>query len=516
MPIVPKASQLPVNPNFTFLALDVDGYDLPSDWYMRIAGYAAEGLHGERVLMETFPVKELQDYWSSRPHYEDNSTKDQDDRHIEVSGQAYKEWEEVEAGGDAPPPYSIEELVEQTQAMALSHGQPSGSGSTNPVNTQHLSDIAPPIPARNLALSGSMSPSSPPARSYSVSGVAAHSSSLTPALPARAQSVRPAPVHTSSRPVVSSRPPPVNASARPSQPPVNAAARPPAATTSPRFSPPPVKTSPRPTARPIDASPLPPTSPTPSTKPHSHFSSESTAMHMPSAMVSSTSTSTTYAPGAETGGGGWSGEWHHHHNSPPHSVSHAHRPSTASVGRPLSPPADPYSPSISPNMPTPLFPSPHSIGDPQDTYAASYASPGGWALPVSMHGGPDEHAYPNQSMPLPMDSHLPYGYGSSPHPHSPPPGTMHVPQPGFAPPSSPPTLPPRGYLSVLSVCFNSFFFVLTYSLPSLADVVGWLFTQAHRYILSHLATMRRMGRARLTVALTITTATAMPPTTTGE
>jgi len=118
MSTVPKASQLPVNPDFTFLTLDVDGYDLPSDWYMRIAGYAAEGFHRERALMETFPVKELQDYWSSRPHSVDNNAKEQDDRYIEVTGQAYKEWEEVEAGGEA---YSIEELVEQTQA---SHGQP--------------------------------------------------------------------------------------------------------------------------------------------------------------------------------------------------------------------------------------------------------------------------------------------------------------------------------------------------------------------------------------------------------
>ena len=442
MPIVPKASQLPVNPDFTFLALDVDGYDLPSDWYMRIVGYAAEGFHGERVLMETFPVKELQDYWSSRPYYVDNNAKEQDDKHIEVAGQAYKEWEEVEAGGDAPPPYSIEELVEQTQAMALSHGQPSGN--SNAVN----SDTAPATPARNPSLSGSISASSLPPRSYSVLGATAHSSSPTPALPARAQSVRPAPVHTSSRPIVSARPPPVNASARPSPPPVNAAARPPTATTSPRFSPPPVNMSPRPVARPLEAAP-----PTPSMKPHSHFSSESAAIHMP-AMVSSTSTSATYTPGAETGGG-WSGEWHHHHHSLSPSVSHAHRPSTASVGRPLSPPAHPYSPSIAPSMPTPLLPSPHSIGDPQDTYAAPYASPGGWAFPAAMHAGPDEYAYPNQSMPMPLGPHLPYRYGS------PPPGTMHVPQPGFAPPSSPPTLPPCGYLFVLFVSASIHFFVLT-------------------------------------------------------
>ncbi|KAI6113783.1 hypothetical protein EDD16DRAFT_1483793, partial [Pisolithus croceorrhizus] len=108
MPVVPRSSQLPVHPDFNFIALDVDGCDLPSDWYMRIAGFAAEGFHGDRVLMETFPVKELQDYWSTRPHYEDVGAQ----THTSGAGQAYHAWQGVETGGandDAPPPYSIED-----------------------------------------------------------------------------------------------------------------------------------------------------------------------------------------------------------------------------------------------------------------------------------------------------------------------------------------------------------------------------------------------------------------------
>ena len=46
LPVVEKSQNLPKaeDDKFQFLALDADGYDLPSDWYMRIAGFAAEAL----------------------------------------------------------------------------------------------------------------------------------------------------------------------------------------------------------------------------------------------------------------------------------------------------------------------------------------------------------------------------------------------------------------------------------------------------------------------------------------
>ena len=37
---------------------------------MRVVGFGAEGLRGERMIHELLPTKELQDYWSSRPRYE--------------------------------------------------------------------------------------------------------------------------------------------------------------------------------------------------------------------------------------------------------------------------------------------------------------------------------------------------------------------------------------------------------------------------------------------------------------
>ncbi|KAJ7103963.1 hypothetical protein B0H15DRAFT_740004, partial [Mycena belliarum] len=50
---------LPESNRWLFLALDEDGYDLPADWYMRIAGFAAEGLRSERHIHDSFPSKEL-------------------------------------------------------------------------------------------------------------------------------------------------------------------------------------------------------------------------------------------------------------------------------------------------------------------------------------------------------------------------------------------------------------------------------------------------------------------------
>ncbi|KAF7297924.1 hypothetical protein HMN09_01013200 [Mycena chlorophos] len=73
LPVVSKAKQLPESERWPFLALDEDGFDLPSDWYMRIAGFAAEGLRSERRVHDTFPNKELQDYWGTRPRYEEDA-----------------------------------------------------------------------------------------------------------------------------------------------------------------------------------------------------------------------------------------------------------------------------------------------------------------------------------------------------------------------------------------------------------------------------------------------------------
>ncbi|KAK0475147.1 hypothetical protein IW261DRAFT_1495730 [Armillaria novae-zelandiae] len=101
MPIVTKKSMLPQSGQ--------NGYDLPSDWYMRICGFAAEGLRSERLIHETFPVKELDDYWSTRPKYEEDAQKKE----------AWLFSQKEEKDELPPPPYSLEE----------DEARPSGSGS---------------------------------------------------------------------------------------------------------------------------------------------------------------------------------------------------------------------------------------------------------------------------------------------------------------------------------------------------------------------------------------------------
>ncbi|KAH7908785.1 hypothetical protein BJ138DRAFT_1174013 [Hygrophoropsis aurantiaca] len=130
MPVVSKKSMLPVHDKYQFMALDEDGYDLPSDWYMRICGLAGETLRNERMLHETFPVKELQDYWSSRPKYETKEDKPSG----EDAEKAYREWMATQAPKEVdetpPPPYSLEE--EQQQQRQGAPSLPSGGALNSP------------------------------------------------------------------------------------------------------------------------------------------------------------------------------------------------------------------------------------------------------------------------------------------------------------------------------------------------------------------------------------------------
>ncbi|KZT18216.1 hypothetical protein NEOLEDRAFT_1246545 [Neolentinus lepideus HHB14362 ss-1] len=106
MPVVSHKKQLPVHDKFRFMALDEDGHDLPSDWYMRICGLAADGLRGERMIHETFPYKELQDYWSTHPKYDEGekgpSAASSGNSQNWMSSQDSKVDDEP-----PPPPYSL-------------------------------------------------------------------------------------------------------------------------------------------------------------------------------------------------------------------------------------------------------------------------------------------------------------------------------------------------------------------------------------------------------------------------
>ncbi|KAF8907673.1 hypothetical protein CPB84DRAFT_1822441 [Gymnopilus junonius] len=182
MPIVEHKRNLPVSDKYRFMALDEDGYDVPSDWYMRICGFAAEGLRSERLIHETFPVKELQDYWPSRPKYEEVSQKSGDF----VSGSSAVAGSSSGAGARMvgiskdekeeapPPPYSLEAeealqtpaVQPQSAAAPVSVTQPPVINQTVPTNSSphHVPQSSPPTintAARPSSNYGRPGPSSP-------------------------------------------------------------------------------------------------------------------------------------------------------------------------------------------------------------------------------------------------------------------------------------------------------------------------------------------------------------------
>jgi hypothetical protein len=52
--LAPTPAQLPAQG--TFVPLNIDGYNLPSDWYLQLAGQAAETLRGQIPLQSTMPI----------------------------------------------------------------------------------------------------------------------------------------------------------------------------------------------------------------------------------------------------------------------------------------------------------------------------------------------------------------------------------------------------------------------------------------------------------------------------
>ena len=163
---------------------------------MRICGFAGEGLRNERRIYETFPVKELQDYWSSRPKYEDVNPKSKEFRSGSLlsnksddiggedsggGGQTYQEWlalQKDEKEEVPPPPYTLEgdesiptqtatssDLRSSTAVVPAANIQPPASSNhavarpavnTNTYPTSHAS-------SSHAVLSSSIPAASPPA-----------------------------------------------------------------------------------------------------------------------------------------------------------------------------------------------------------------------------------------------------------------------------------------------------------------------------------------------------------------
>ncbi|KAJ2933265.1 hypothetical protein H1R20_g3825, partial [Candolleomyces eurysporus] len=188
LPAVSIKRMLPVSDKFNFLALDADGNsDLPSDWYMRICGFAAEGLRSERRIFDSFPSKELQDYWGTRPKYEIVPVRPTGSSGQNVAsssgagpsgaassgsaggdgGQSYEDWlasQKSDQGEEAPPPpYSLEaEEPAAPIAQAAPAEVPPQSTSVAPAST---GAVAPALAASVSGASQSQGPSAPTAAS---------------------------------------------------------------------------------------------------------------------------------------------------------------------------------------------------------------------------------------------------------------------------------------------------------------------------------------------------------------
>ncbi|KAG6885506.1 hypothetical protein C0993_000756 [Termitomyces sp. T159_Od127] len=195
MPAIEKKRMLPISKRYPFLALDEDGYDLPSDWsvlkYMRICGFAAEGLRSERRIFETFPSKEVEDYWSSHPKYEDVDPKSGDfvsgasciKKDVETAGgegMSYQEWlaaqKEVKEE-QPPPPYTLEVEEHSSEPLSVAHVS---TASAHTAPSQSISSVAGEVASLTVVVETT-------AQSHSNAG-STH------------QAIRPPLVNTSSRP----------------------------------------------------------------------------------------------------------------------------------------------------------------------------------------------------------------------------------------------------------------------------------------------------------------------------
>ncbi|KAL5495884.1 hypothetical protein ACEPAI_1348 [Sanghuangporus weigelae] len=229
LPAVSKKRELPVEAQGRFIALDADGYDLPPDWYMRIAGFAGEMIRGEKEVHETFPVKDLQDYWSSRPKYEPApsgpSSAEPSGSGIasgsgsgnENVGQTFDEWcaQEKEGVDDLPPPPYTLEADSSSAPTVAPHPSQTQSQSQNPSQQEHRNEGGPPVPlqtrpvsfsASQMSTSESTAPSSEHGRPQ-VSLASRPSLSSHPPAPAPSIASRPNSLPSSSTPALPGAPP---------------------------------------------------------------------------------------------------------------------------------------------------------------------------------------------------------------------------------------------------------------------------------------------------------------------
>ena len=170
---------------------------------MRICGLAAEGLRNERRIHETFPVKELQDYWSSRPKYEDVNPKSKEFRSgsllsnkaddigedPEGGGQTYQEWlalQKEEKEEVPPPPYTLEgdePIPPQTVTVTDADMRTSTVAAAPLRNSPTVANVQPPVSSSHAAARPAVDTNTHPASHAASSSYAVLSSSIPAASP---------------------------------------------------------------------------------------------------------------------------------------------------------------------------------------------------------------------------------------------------------------------------------------------------------------------------------------------
>ena len=139
-----------------FIALDADGdLSLPSDWYLKIAAFAAEAMRGQREVEKTLPRKMLLgDYWGSRKHgpatsssgtsgstatHVPNQTKTQVPAPTRADTGFWKDIKDIKDDELPPPAYTLEAEQELAQAKALS--ATNAPSAANPTSRPPLSAV---------------------------------------------------------------------------------------------------------------------------------------------------------------------------------------------------------------------------------------------------------------------------------------------------------------------------------------------------------------------------------------
>lgn len=176
LPAITKTEDLPHDENhkFSLIAYDADGYDVPADWYMRIAGYGSELVKGERHLEDRFPEKELRDWEYSHPKTETRPSLESmlasgsginggGSSSTGGEGQSYEDWLKTEGQGKdkeeaPPPPYSLE-AEESTCVQSIAAQGPPAPIATRPEPPHTDSRPPPPVPPRHDPQSGPSAPS---------------------------------------------------------------------------------------------------------------------------------------------------------------------------------------------------------------------------------------------------------------------------------------------------------------------------------------------------------------------